>query len=419
MSHHWAPHKSHLEVGVKGLTINDVSDDTKLCSVKRHVIYDVGKPVTEPIVHSSTYSVESVQQYQDIYNKGGYFYLRYNNPTCETAELAIRLQEEGAGSVVFGCGMAAITTALLGFLKAGDHLVACNPLYSGTHDFITKVLPRYNIETTLIDGYKIEDYKKAIRPNTKVLYGETPSNPILSITDLEQFGKLGESLRSTGLVTMVDSTFASPYLQKPIKYGIDLVIHSATKYLGGHTDLVAGVVTTRTEEQWSNLMVLRRTFGGVLSAFDGSLLLRGIKTLHVRIPRQCSTAQRLAEFLENQSIVERVHYPGLKSHPGHEVAKRQMKMFGGMITFVLKGGINPARRFVESLRIITLAVSLGGTESLVEHPATMSHGPMIMSPEERRESHINDGLIRLSVGLEDPEDLMADIKQALVTAAQS
>jgi len=321
---------------------------------------------------------------------------------------------------VVDCGSVAVFKQ---FIRRFDfskyYKVACNPLYSGTHDFITKVLPRYNIETTLIDGYKIEDYKKAIRPNTKVLYGETPSNPILSITDLEQFGKLGESLRSTGLVTMVDSTFASPYLQKPIKYGIDLVIHSATKYLGGHTDLVAGVVTTRTEEQWSNLMVLRRTFGGVLSAFDGSLLLRGIKTLHVRIPRQCSTAQRLAEFLENQSIVERVHYPGLKSHPGHEVAKRQMKMFGGMITFVLKGGINPARRFVESLRIITLAVSLGGTESLVEHPATMSHGPMIMSPEERRESHINDGLIRLSVGLEDPEDLMADIKQALVTAAQS
>jgi len=252
-----------------------------------------------------------------------------------------------------------------------------------------------------------------------VLYGETPSNPVLSITDLEKFGKLGESLRSKGVITMIDSTFASPYLQKPLQYGIDMVIHSATKYLGGHTDLVAGVVTTRTEEQWSNLMVLRRTFGGVLSPFEGSLLLRGIKTLHVRVPRQSSTAQRLAEYLEAQPGVAKVHYPGLKSHPGHQVAKRQMKMFGGMITFVMKGGIEPARLFVEGVRIFTLAVSLGGIESLVEHPATMSHGPMIMSPEERRESHIEDGLIRMSVGLEEPDDLIADIKQALDKAAQS
>jgi cystathionine beta-lyase/cystathionine gamma-synthase len=416
MSKNWTPPISVLESGVRGLGIDDVSDDTKLVTSRRHVTINYGTPVAQPIVHSSTYRVSSVQEYQDVYNTGGYMYVRYNSPTCEAAEIAINLLEGGAGSLVFGSGMAAITTALQGFLKAGDHVVACNPLYGGTHEFLTKILPQYNVEVTMIDGYEAEQYAKAVRPNTKVLYGETPSNPKLFVTDLEKFGALGQSLRSKGVVTMVDTTFASPYLIKPIKYGVDIVIHSATKYLGGHSDLCAGVVTTRALDQWQKLVVLRRVYGGILSPFEASLLLRGLRTLHVRVPRQCTTAQRIAEYLEAHPGVESVHYPGLPSHPAHEIAKRQMKMFGAMIAFDIKGGMEPARKFVEGLKISVLAVSLGGVESLVEHPATMSHGPLVMSVEERRKTHISDGQIRFSVGLEDPDDLIADIKQSLLKA---
>jgi cystathionine beta-lyase/cystathionine gamma-synthase len=228
MSHHWTPLTTRLEAGIDGLTLNDITDDdTRILTSRRLIAFDHGIPVVPPIVHSSTYRVASVQQYQDVYNVGGYMYLRYNSPTCEAAEVAINLLEGGAGSLVFGSGMAAITTVLLGFLKAGDHVIACNPLYGGTHEYLTKILPLFGVESTLIDGYDVEDYRKALKPNTKVLYGETPSNPTLSVMDLEKFGELGTSLHSRGVVTMVDCTFASPYLVKPIKYGVDIVIHSA------------------------------------------------------------------------------------------------------------------------------------------------------------------------------------------------
>lgn len=421
MSKYWSPGKAALEDDLEGLNVKDLSDYTlSAAAIERGDVFTVGKPVVQPIVHSSTYKVKSVKEYQDVYDKGGYMYLRYNNATNEQAELSIKLLEKAAGSLVFSCGMAAISTALMTYLNNGDHMVVCNPLYSGTHDFISKVLPRYGITSTFIDGYDVESYRKAVQPNTKVLYGETPSNPILSVTDLAGLAGLAKELNQAGqsVVTMIDSTFASPFLQKPIEHGIDVVIHSATKYLGGHSDLCAGVVSVKKKEDWNKLIVLRRSFGCVLSPFDGYLLLRGTKTLPLRVTRQSETALKLAEFLEKHPAIEKVHYPGLPSHPGHELAKKQMKMFGGMVAFEVKGGLEPAQKFVEALRIIQLAVSLGGTESLVEHPATMSHGHMIMTPEERRLAHISDGQVRLSCGLEDYEDLKKDIFQALDKAVR-
>jgi len=417
MSHTWQPSVSTLEASTDGLKLTDLSDDSKILASRLHVVHDYGTPLVQPIVQAATYRVKSVQQYQDVYSKGGYMYLRYNNPTSEAVETVINLMEKGAGSLVFASGMSAITTALLTFLKAGDHIVACNPLYGGTHEFMDKVLSRFNVETTFIDGNDTEEYRKACKPNTKVLYGETPCNPLLSILDLEKFGELGASLRAQGVITMVDTTFASSYLVKSISYGVDIVLQSGTKYLGGHSDLCAGVITTRSAEHWAELIVTRRVYGGILSPQDAALLHRGIKTIHVRMPRQCQNAQKIAEYLESHAMIERVYYPGLKSHPQHEVAKRQMQMFGGMVTFIVKGGIEPSRIFAESVRLINLAVSLGGVESLLEHPATMSHGPLVLSADERRKSHIADGLIRLSVGIEDANDLVADLKQALSKAA--
>lgn len=417
MSKNWHPCKSSLEQELNGLKLGDqLSDGSKAVASRRLAEFDYGEPIVQPIVHSSTYRVKNVQQFLDVYFKGGYMYIRYSNPTCEAAEVTINALEGGAGSVVFSSGMGAVTTALLTFLSSGDHVVACSPLYSGTHHFLVDTLKQYNIDCTLIDGYDIEDYKKALRPNTKVIYGETPSNPELSIVDLEKFGQLGASLRERNVISMIDSTFASPVLQKPIKYGIDLVIHSGTKYLGGHSDICAGVVTARTEELWTKLIVRRRILGPILSPFDASLLSRGLKTLHVRVERQSDSALRIAQYLETHDMVDRVFYPGLKSHPHHEVASRQMKKFGGMICFEVKGGTIPASVFVESVRLIQLAVSLGGTESLVEHTATMSHGPMIFNEQERKAAHITDGQIRFSVGLEDVDDLIEDLRQALEKA---
>jgi cystathionine beta-lyase/cystathionine gamma-synthase len=216
-----------------------------------------------------------------------------------------------------------------------------------------------------------------------------------------------------GVVTVVDATYASPYLLKPIKYGVDIVVHSGTKYLGGHSDLCAGVATARTVEQWKELLIARRVYGGLLSPYDASLLLRGLRTLHLRLERQCNTAQTLAEYLEAHDKVQTVFYPGLKSNQGYEIAKRQMRRFGAMISFELKGGLEAARTCVESVRLINLAVSLGGTESLIEHPATMTHGDMIMTDEERTTGNISDGLVRFSVGIEDVNDLIKDLQQAL------
>ncbi|ELU01835.1 hypothetical protein CAPTEDRAFT_222467 [Capitella teleta] len=398
MSKHWTPSISTLDSGVEGIKLDDLSQASHCVATRLHTP-DRGReevPLVTPIFHSSTYKVQSVQHYADVLQEGGYIYSRLGNPTCEAVECAINALERGAGSLVFGCGMAALSTALLASLKAGDHVVACNPLYSGTHSIMKEVFPKFNIEVSWVQsGCGIEEYAKKIKDNTKLLFGETPCNPLISITDLSALASLA---KSKGLLTVVDSTYAPPTIQQPISLGIDVVIHSATKYLGGHSDLVAGVITTST------------------SPFEASLLLRGVKTLSIRVDRHCSNAIKIAQFLEEHPKVAKVFYPGLRTDPGYEIAKRQMKQFGGMVAFEMKEGFQAAKTVIENVRLVQLAVSLGGVESLIEHPASMTHGPMIMTDEHRKEGLITGGLVRLSVGLEDAEDLIKDLQQALEKA---
>lgn len=410
MSKLWKPTLSQLEAGLDGLKVDDIKDETKVIITRAHHDFKEHEvPVTTPIVHSATYRINSVKHYSNILQEGGYIYVRLNNPTCEAVEVTMKLLEKGAGSVVFGSGMAAISTTLLSFLKAGDHVVSCASIYSGSYDFLKHHLPAFNIDVTFT-GNDVNEMKKAIRPNTKVLYGESPSNPLITILDMEEFGRLGRTLN---LTTIMDATCSSPVIIKPIQYGVDVVVHSGTKFLGGHSDLCAGVATTRTEDQWRTIFINRRAYGGILSPFEASLLLRGLKTLPIRVERECDNAQRLAEFLSTHPAVQKVYYPGLKSHKDHELAKKQMRKFGAMICFDIKGGVEPAKVFVQNLHVIQLAVSLGGVDSLISHPASMTHGPMIMTQDERDEHGIGDGQIRFSVGVEDSDDLINDLRQAL------
>lgn len=401
-----------LEQGVDGLKLEDMSPDTIATSAR--YVFDSGpltEPITPPIYHSSTYKLKSVDEYLKILDEGGYIYSRLNSFTTDAAQAAINAIEGGEGTLVFNTGMAAISSAFWCFLKAGDHVVINKPCYSAVYDIIDKILPKFNIEASFVpSGCPVEEYKKRVKPNTRLLYGETPCNPSMAILDLEKFGQLGRSL---GILTMVDGTFASPYIQQALKHGIDISMHSCTKFMGGHSDLTAGSLTFRTTELWKKMIRYQTTLGASLAPFDASLLIRGMKTLPIRMTRHSSNAQKIAEYLEKHPKIKSVMYPGLKSHPGHETAKKQMKLFGGMISLEVKGGVEGGKTLVESVRLIQLAVSLGGVESLIEHPATMTHGPMIMSDEDRRKSGLSDGLIRFSVGLEDPDDLIKDLEQAL------
>ncbi|XP_061163568.1 L-methionine gamma-lyase-like [Saccostrea echinata] len=413
MSTKWFPPQSNFERGVDGLRIDDVTADTVATSSR--YAFTSGpetEPLVPPIFHASTYKLRSVDDYLKVLEEGGYIYSRFSNFNRDSVQAAINDIEGGKGTLVFCTGMAAISTAFLSFLKSGDHIVANNPCYSGTYDMVTNILPRYGIEYTFVPtGCPVEEYRKHVKPNTRMLYGETPCNPSMAVLDLEEFGKLGRSLDN--VLTIVDSTFASPYLQPVIKHGIDISMHSCTKYLGGHSDLVAGCLTFTSVDLWKTVLHFQTTMGTTLSPYDASLLLRGIKTLHLRMDKHSSNAQKVAEFLENHPKVERVMYPGLPSHPQHQIAKKQMKMFSGMIAAEIKGGVQGGKILVENVRLIQLAISLGGVESLIEHPATMTHGPMLMTSEDRLSGGITDGLVRISIGIEDADDLIKDLKQAL------
>ncbi|XP_022082451.1 uncharacterized protein LOC110974851 [Acanthaster planci] len=341
----------------------------------------------------------------------GYIYSRLANHSCESAAHAINSLEGGVGTLVFSSGMGAITTTLLALLKTGDHVIAPYPLYSTTYTMMKRTLSNYGIDVTFIEAGNIEDYKKAIKPNTKIFYGETPNNPCLGILDLKAFADVARLVPTA--VSVVDSTFASPYLQRPLELGVDIVIHSCTKYLGGHSDIVAGCMSTKDEEILSGICEFQRETGSCLSPFDAFLLLRGVRTLPLRMEKHSQNGMKIAQYLEQHPKIGKVYYPGLPSHPQHEVAKKQMSAFGGMIAFEVADGLEAAKTLVESVKLINLAVSLGSTESLIEHPATMTHGPFQMRPEDRRKGGISDGLIRLSVGIENVDDLIRDLEQAL------
>lgn len=323
--------------------------DTKATSTRFH---NPGtEPLVPPITHSSTYLMTSVDDYVRILKESGYIYGRLGNPNAEAVECAINAIEEGNGTLVFASGMAAISAALICFLQAGDHVVCQNPCYSGTFDMLDKILAKFGVETSYVPaGCNVEEYRKNIRPNTKLLMGETPCNPMLTILNLEEFGKLGNS---KGIITMVDGTFASPFSQQSLKFGIDISMHSCTKYLGGHSDLTAGCLTFKDVKHWKMMKRYQTTLGMQLSPHDASLLLRGIKTIHVRMPRHASNALKVAKFLDNHPRVQRARYPGLESHPQHDIAKKQMKNFSGMIAVEIEGGVEGGKAFAE-VRLATL-----------------------------------------------------------------
>jgi cystathionine gamma-synthase len=370
--------------------------------------------VTEPIVISSTYTFKNsadLCEFMEARQVGEQIqreeYGRYGNPTVYAAEQRIAGMENADDAVLFSSGMAAITTVMLTLLPSGSHVVLSEGCYRRTYEFCTDYLARLGVDCTVVPLGDYEALEDAIRPETKLLFSESPTNPFLRTLDLQKFVSVA---RKHQVVSFVDATFATPFNIRPVDWGVDLVVHSATKYLGGHNDLLAGVVAGKSE-LIDSIKALLGIFGAIVDPGNASLLLRGIKTLGLRVAQHNLNGQAVAEFLEAQPMVERVWYPGLASHPDHQTAVKQMRGFGGVVSFTVKGGLDPASQFVDSMRLPLLAVSLGGVESLIEQPALMSYYEL--SEQERLEHGIPGGLVRLSLGIEDTDDLIADLSQAL------
>lgn len=359
--------------------------------------------VNVPIYATSTYAQSAPGEHK------GFVYARGHNPTRHAFERAMADLEDGSAAFAFGSGLAAMC-AVLDVLPAGAHMIASDDLYGGSFRLFERVRKQTTgLEVSYIDMTDAEAVRAAIRPNTKMVWIETPTNPMLKLTDIAAVAKIA---REKGLISVVDNTFATPWNQRPIAMGVDIVVHSATKYIGGHSDIIGGVAIVGDNTELADRMkFIQNATGGILGPFDSFLALRGVKTLDVRMERHSHSAMKIAEWLSHHPKVEKVWYPGLSSHPQHELAKRQMRGFGGMVTAVLKGDLDASRRMLSACKIFTLAESLGGVESLIEHPAIMTHASV---PKEQREAlGISDGLIRLSVGIESVEDLIADLDEAL------
>jgi methionine-gamma-lyase len=368
-----------------------------------------GAPVASPIWQSSTFEFQEPEQVADAAtaSRPETFYTRYGNPNFTAAQDAIATLEGGEAALVTGSGMGAIMLVFLGLLRSGDHVVAQKTHYVGTMKALQNWLPRYGIDVTLVDQADLQAFEAALQPETKLVFLETPTNPTLAMTDLAAVAALA---RKRGITTCTDNTFATPINQRPLEHGVDLVIHSATKYLGGHSDVTAGAIVGAKdliESLWHGLII----HGMISHPFEAWLLARGLQTLPFRVARQNSNAMAVAQSLESDPRVERVYYPGLPSHPQHELAKRQMGGYGGMVVFELSGGFEAARAFTARLRLARRAVSLGGTETLAVHAASMIHARL--TPEQRAEAGISENLIRVSIGLEAPGDIIADFDQAL------
>ncbi|NML38591.1 PLP-dependent transferase [Chitinophaga sp. G-6-1-13] len=363
--------------------------------------------IAVPIYQTSTF----VQEAPGV-NKG-YDYARSNNPTRETAEKIIAGLEGGAAASAFASGLAAID-AVIKLLKAGDEIVAVDDIYGGAFRLFHKVYEKFGIKVHYVDTADTQAVFQAITPATRLIWLETPTNPTLKISDIAAISRIA---KASNCLLCVDNTFASPVLQQPLALGADLVIHSATKYLGGHSDLIAGVVVSKTPQLGEEIKFYQNACGAILSPFDSFLLIRGIETLHLRIRQHVASAQVIAEYLEQHPAVDKVFYPGLPSHPGHELAKQQSKGFGGIISFSLKDDREEAATaFVTSTHYFKLAESLGGIKSLLSHPATMTHKSI--PAEKRKAAGVSDSLVRLSVGLEEPADLLADLEQAFTRLPQ-
>jgi len=357
--------------------------------------------VSVPIYQTSTFAFE------DVGKTRGYDYSRTANPTRKVLEDTIAQLEGGKAGFAFATGMAAETT-VIHLLKAGDHIVCGDDVYGGTYRLFQNVMQNFGLDFTFVRMNGRKAIENAIKPNTRMVWLETPSNPLLNIVDVEM---VADVAKRRGILTAIDNTFATPYFLRPIEYGIDLVVHSTTKYLNGHCDVVGGAVVTTTDELTERVQFLLNAMGTCASPFDCWLVLRGIQTLPIRMERHQENAFAIAQYLQLHKAVSKVYYPGLKSHPGYETARKQMKGFGGMVSFEIKGGVKAVNAFLKRIKMFELAESLGGASSLAEHPATMSHASM--PPEYRAKIGITDNLVRLSVGLEHADDLIEDLSQAL------
>lgn len=356
--------------------------------------------IMTPVYLTSTYVQESPGVHK------GWEYSRTHNPTRKAYETCLANLEGGKYGFAFASGCAAATT-IMHMLKAGDHVIAMDDMYGGTFRLFDKVFKHSGIDFSFVDMTQPANVKSAIKSSTKMVWLETPTNPTLKLADIREISAIAHEKK---LIVTVDNTFMSPFFQKPLELGADMVVHSATKYIGGHSDVVGGVVATNDPDLAEKLQFFSNSLGGVQGAFDSFLALRSLKTLPVRMKAHAENAMKVAEFLSSHPKVEKIIYPGLKSHPQHELAKKQMTGFGGMITFFIKGGLPAARVFLESVKVFALAESLGGVESLIEHPAIMTHASVPI--EQRKALGIDDSLIRLSVGIEDVSDLIEDLSQA-------
>lgn len=359
--------------------------------------------VVVPIHLSSTFARKDVDK-----PTGGYEYSRSGNPTRDALEKRLAVLENAKYGLAFGSGLGAETTVLLSLLKQGDHVIGFDDLYGGTKRLFNRTLSNFGVEFTYVDARDPDKVEDAVRPNTRMIWLESPTNPLLKLCHIRAISQIA---RDQDIITVVDNTFMSPVFQQPLELGADITLHSTTKYLGGHSDVVGGALMVNDDDLYGKLKFNQNAIGTIPSPFDSYLVLRGIKTLAVRMERHNSNGQKVAEYLEAHPKISKVNYPGLKSHPQHDLAQRQMSGFGGMISFELNGDLAKAKAFLERCEIFALAESLGGVESLIEHPARMTHASV--PAKEREAIGITDSLIRLSVGIEDIDDLIADLEQAL------
>jgi len=377
---------------------------------------DKTRAISQPIVPAVAYAFPDTETAAAVVagDKEGTYYGRYGNPTTRTLEQKIAQLENGEDSIGLSSGMAAISSALLAFLQHGDHVVVTRDVYGGTYNFITLLAPRFGITFDFVDCTNPDIVRAAIKENTKAIYVETPSNPKLTILDLKLVSSIA---KERNIPLIVDNTFMTPYLQQPLELGADVVVHSATKYLNGHGDVLAGFVVGKKEIIDFIRKRIAGDLGQNLNAWESFLILRGLKTMGMRLRTHCDNAMKVASYLNAHPQVETVYYPGLPSHPQHELAKKQMRGMGGIVSFEIKGGLDAGKAFINRLQMAMISFSLGDPETLVQHPASMTHFSI---PEHEREQFgISDGLIRLSVGLEDPTDIISDLEQALLSGAET
>lgn len=363
-----------------------------------------------PIYQTSTFAFEDAQQGADRFagKIPGYIYTRMGNPTVNALEEKIAQLENGYRSIAVASGMAAVTTVYMALLSQGAHIITTDAMYGPSRSVLVRDFSRFGVEADFVDTSKLENIKKAIKPNTKLIYIETPTNPTIVLSDIEAISKLAHE---HNILVCVDNTFCSPYIQNPLDLGADVVLHSVTKFINGHADIVGGVVVAKDPQVYKLLRQTMVYMGCNMDPHQAFLVSRGVKTMSLRVDRATQSAQRIAEWLEKHPKIAWVKYPGLKSHPQHELAKKQQRGFGTMISFELKGGIKAGEILQNNVKLAFLAVSLGGVETLIQHPASMTHASM--SQKDRLASGITDGLVRFSVGIEDCEDIMADLEQAL------